>query len=150
MSSRGKWKRSASSFSTRLLSCASSGPKRRRNTRRRSRSATPPKPGAASASAKAVQEATAKAQADSSAREELLKREFVGERNVLTTRIASLEQTAKEQSAQILKFSQQAEKAYSQVQDIAVQAIEGSSNFKSLTSLQQLLAEQGRKPGAEK
>ena len=56
----------------------------------------------------------------------------------------------KEQSTQILKFSQQAEKAYTQVQDIAVKAIEGSSNFKSLTSLQQLLTEQGRKQGQEK
>ena len=32
------------------------------------------------------------------AKEELLKREFAGERNVLTTRITALEQTAKEQS----------------------------------------------------
>ena len=69
---------------------------------------------------------------------------------MLNTRITSLEQTVKEQATQILKFSQQAEKAYAQVQDIAVKAIEGSSNFKSLTSLHQLLTEQGRKQGQEK
>jgi hypothetical protein len=105
---------------------------------------------APAAVAKAVADATARAQTDASAREELLKREFAGEKNVLTTRIESLEQTVKERAAQILKFSQQAEKAYMQVQDIAVKAIEGSANFKSLASLQQLLTEQGRKQGQEK
>ncbi len=99
---------------------------------------------------KAVAAAVARAQADGASREELLQREFAGEKNVLTTRLAALEQTTKEQSAQILKLSQQAEKAYTQVQDIAVKAIEGSANFRSLTSLQQLLTEQGRKPGQEK
>src|SRR4030043_837407 len=53
-------------------------------------------------------------------REELQRKEFVGERNVLTTRIESLEKIVKEQSEQIAKFSQQLEKAYQQVQDIAV------------------------------
>jgi len=103
-----------------------------------------------SAVARAVKEAIDKAGIDASAREELLKREFAGEKNVLTTRITSLEQAVKEQSAQLSKLSQQAEKAYSQVQDIAVKAIEGSSSFKSLTNLQQLLADQGRKASSDK
>jgi hypothetical protein len=100
--------------------------------------------------AQAISQATENAQEDAVAREELLKREFAGEKNVLTTRIGSLEATVKEQAAQLQKLSQQAEKAYTQVQDIAVKAIEGSSNFKSLTSLQQLLADQGRKQSQEK
>lgn len=100
--------------------------------------------------AKAARDALAASQADAAGREELLKRDFAGERNVLTTRIASLEQTVKEQAAQLQKLAQQSEKAYAQVQDIAVKAIEGSSNSRSLASLQQILAEQGRKPGAEK
>jgi hypothetical protein len=100
--------------------------------------------------AKAVKEATTRLQSDSSAKEELLKREFAGERNVLTTRITSLEHTVKEQSDQLAKLASQADKAYSQVQDIAVKAIEGSSNFKSLTNLQQLLADQGRRQAQEK
>ena len=100
--------------------------------------------------ARAAKEAADKAQRDAAAREELLKREFAGERNVFTTRIESLEATVKEQAAQLQKLSQQAEKAYVQVQDIAVKAIEGSSGFKSLTNLQQLLADQGRKAVAEK
>jgi hypothetical protein len=41
---------------------------------------------------------------------------------------------------------EQSEKAYSQVQEIAVRAIEGSGSSKQLAQLQQLLAEQVRKP----
>jgi hypothetical protein len=100
--------------------------------------------------AKAVKDATTRVQQDSSAREELLKREFAGEKNVLSTRISSLEQTAKEQSDQIAKLLAQAEKAYGQVQEIAVRAIEGSANSKQLASLQQLLADQGRKTQGER
>lgn len=100
--------------------------------------------------AKAVKDATSRQQQDSTSREELLKREFAGERNVLTTRIASLEQTAKEQSDQIARLLSQSEKAYGQVQEIAVRAIEGSANAKQLTNLQQMLADQSRKSGGER
>lgn len=99
---------------------------------------------------KAVKESVERVQLEAKTREELLKKEFDGERNVLNTRIASLERTVKEQQEQIAKLSQQSEKAYSQVQDIAVRAIEGSSHFQSLSSLQQLVAEQTRKQGQEK
>jgi hypothetical protein len=100
--------------------------------------------------ARAVKEATQRLQADAATREELLKNQFAGERNVLTTRITALENTVKEQSEHIGRLSGQADKAYAQVQDIAVKAIEGSSNFKSLTSLGQLFAEQSRRQPAEK
>jgi len=100
--------------------------------------------------ARAVKEAAARQQQDSTSREEILKRESAGEKNVLTTRIASLEHTAKEQADQITKLLQQSEKAYGQVQEIAVRAIEGSANTKQLASLQQLLAEQGRKGQGER
>lgn len=99
---------------------------------------------------KAVKETTERMNLDAKNREELLKKEFIGEKNVLTTRIESLEKTVKEQSAQIASLSQLQEKAYQKVQDIAVKAIEGSSSFKSLTSLQQLLSEQVKKPSQEK
>ncbi len=100
--------------------------------------------------AKAVKENTARLQQEASSREELLKREFAGERNVAGTRIVALEQTVKEQSDQIIKLLQQAEKAYGQVQEIAVRAIEGSGSAKQLASLQQLLAEQSRKGSSER
>lgn len=100
--------------------------------------------------AKAVKEATDRQRQESAAREELLQREFAGERNVLTTRITSLEQTAKEQADQITRLLAQAEKAYAQVQEIAVRAIEGSGSAKQLANLQQMLADQVRKGGGER
>lgn len=100
--------------------------------------------------ARAVKETNDRNRSDAASREELLKREFAGERNVLTTRITALEQMVKEQSEQIARLGSQAEKAYVQVQDIAVKAIEGSSASKSLASLQQMLAEQSRRPAQEK
>jgi hypothetical protein len=99
---------------------------------------------------KAIKETTEKLTLEAKNREELVKKEFIGERNVLTTRIESLEKIVKEQSEQIAKFSQQLEKAYQQVQDIAVKTIEGSSNIKSFANLQQWISEQTRKSPQEK
>ena len=95
-------------------------------------------------------ESLSRHQQDAAAREELLKREFAGERNVLTTRIHLLEQTVKEQADHITRLQDRSDKAYGQVQDIAVRAIEGSATAKQLTSLQQLLADQARKAGGER
>ena len=100
--------------------------------------------------AKAIKETTEKLNLEAKNREELQKKEFVGERNVLTTRIESLEKSVKEQSEQIAKFSQQLEKAYQQVQEIAVKTIEGSSTIKSFANLQQWVSEQTRKAPQEK
>lgn len=99
---------------------------------------------------KAVDTEVERVQRDAKNKEDLVKKEFDGERKVLTTRIEALERTVKEQSEQIAKLSQQSEKAYTQLQDIAIKAVEGSSNVKSLTSLQQLVAEQARRPAQEK
>jgi len=99
---------------------------------------------------KAVKDTMEEIKLEAKNREELLIKEFDGERNVLTTRIESLEKTVKEQGEQIVKLSGQLENSYQKVQDIAVKAIEGSSNLKSLTSLQQLVTEQTRKQPQEK
>ncbi len=98
---------------------------------------------------KAVKEAVQRVESEAKNREELLKKEFDGERNVLNTRIESLEKTVAEQNEQIAKLSQQVDKAYGQVQDIATKAIEGTSQSQSLTKLQQLVAEQTRKQSPE-
>ena len=92
--------------------------------------------------------ATERLQQQHKAALELLRRELEGEKNVLAARIAGLERTVEEQSEQITRLEQQAEKAYAQIQEIAVRAIEGSASSKQLASLQQLLAEQVRKPAA--
>ena len=100
--------------------------------------------------AKAIKETTEKLTLEAKNREELMKKEFIGERNVLTTRIESLEKTVKEQSEQVNKLTQQLEKAYQQVQEIAVKTIEGSSTVKSFANLQQWISEQTRKAPQEK
>ncbi|MBU1206809.1 MAG: hypothetical protein KKH04_07780 [Proteobacteria bacterium] len=99
---------------------------------------------------KAVKETTERLNLEAKNREELLKKEFIGERNVLTTRIESLEKTVKEQSAQIAGLTQFLEKANQKVQEIAVKALESSAAAKSFASLQQLLNEQTKKTGQEK
>ena len=99
---------------------------------------------------KAIKETTERLNLEAKNREELLKKEFAGEKNVLTTRIESLEKLAKEQSEQIAKLGLQLEKAYQQVQDIAVKTIEGASSAKSLANLQQWVGEQMKKPSSEK
>jgi len=99
---------------------------------------------------KAMKETTEKLTLEAKNREELMKKEFLGERNVFTTRIESLEKIVKEQNEQIAKLSQQLEKAYQQVQEIAVKTIEGSSTIKSFANLQQWINEQTRKSPQEK
>jgi chromosome segregation ATPase len=99
---------------------------------------------------KAIKETTDRLNLEAKNREELVKKEFIGERNVLTTRIESLEKSVKEQNEQIAKLSQQLEKAYQQVQEIAVKTIEGSSTIKSFANLQQWISEQTRKAPQEK
>ena len=62
----------------------------------------------------------------------------------------SLKKTLKEQNEQTAKLSQQLEKAYQQVQEIAVKTIEGSSTVKSFANLQQWISEQTKKQSSEK
>ncbi len=100
--------------------------------------------------AKAVKETGERLSGEARNREELLKKEFTGEKNVLTTRIESLEKTVKEQNAQIAALTQFLEKANQKVQEIAVKALESASAQKSLSSLQQLLGEQMKKQAQEK
>ncbi len=99
---------------------------------------------------KAVKETADRLKLEAKNREELLKKEYDGDRNVLTTRIESLEQMVKEQSDRIGKLSQQLEAAYQKVQGIAEKAIDGSSQYKSFTELQKIMADQGRKASSEK
>jgi hypothetical protein len=101
-----------------------------------------------SATEHATAEAAQRVQQQHQGAQELLRRELEGEKNVLATKIAALERTVQEQAEQLSRLQQQAEKAHSQVQEIAVRAIEGSASAKQLAHLQQLLAEQVRKGGS--
>jgi hypothetical protein len=93
----------------------------------------------------AVKETRTRIEQEAKAREDLLKKDFEGERNVLTTRIQSLEQTVKDQKDQLQKLAQQLEKSYQKVEDIAVKTVEGSAHSKTLADLRNLLGEQIRK-----
>jgi hypothetical protein len=99
---------------------------------------------------RAVKETTERITFEAKAKEELLKKESEGERNVLNTRIDALEKTIAEQSERMTRISQQLEDAYQKVQDIAVKTVEGASNTNSLSNLQQLIGEQLRKQTSEK
>ena len=72
---------------------------------------------------KAVKETAEKLTAEAAKNEELLRKTFEGEKNVLSTRIAALEQVAADQKKQLELLASQLDKAYGKVQDIAVKAV---------------------------
>jgi hypothetical protein len=99
---------------------------------------------------RAVKDAADRLKLEAKNREDLLRKEFEGERNVAAARNEALEKMNKDLSDQNARFAKQLDAAYQKVQEIAEKAIEGSSQAKSLADLQKLLAEQGRKISAEK
>ncbi len=72
---------------------------------------------------KAVKETTDRMTAESAKNEELLRKTFEGEKNVLSTRIQAFEQIGADQKKQIDLLASQLDKAYGKVQDIAVKAV---------------------------
>jgi hypothetical protein len=88
-----------------------------------------------------VKAAVDKQQLEAKYRLELLQKEFDGEKNVLTTKLASLEAVVKEQAARITKLNEQIERSYSQVQDIALKAVEGSASIKAFAPAPQRQSE---------
>jgi DNA repair exonuclease SbcCD ATPase subunit len=80
---------------------------------------------------KAVKDATEKLKMEAKHKEELLVSEVHGEKKVFNIQIEALNKTIKEQAAQIKQLSDQIEKSYSQVQDIAVKAVEGAASVKA-------------------
>jgi len=82
--------------------------------------------------AKAVTEATEKLKADGKKNEELNNKGFEGEKNVLMTKIESLENMVTVQNKQIENFNKQLENAYAKLQDVAVEAV-GRSQVHHMT-----------------
>ena len=91
--------------------------------------------------AREVKAAVEKVQTEAKFRLELVQKEFEGERNVLQARITSLEALVKDQSVQLAKMNEQVEKSYTQVQAIAVKAVEGTAA--KITSVVQPQQRQG-------
>ena len=101
------------------------------------------------AMAAAVKETSERIQREAKYQQDLLQKDFEGQKNVLTSRIQSLEKAVKEQAEQLGKLSQQQEAAYQKIQDVAVKAIEGASKLGSFGSLVHTLKEQTRKQATE-
>lgn len=99
---------------------------------------------------KAVKEATDRLKLEAKNRDDLLQKQFEGERNVLTTRIEGLEKAAKDLAEQSGRLNKQLDAAYLKVQEIAEKTIESAGHAKMSADLQKLLVDQGRKGGAEK
>ncbi|HNS20041.1 MAG TPA: hypothetical protein PKH24_06055 [Sedimentisphaerales bacterium] len=99
--------------------------------------------------AAAVKETTERVGREAKYQQDLVQKDFEGQKNVLTARIQSLEKTVKEQAEQLVKLSQQQEAAYQKIQDVAVKAIEGASKLGSFGSLVHTLKEQTRKQANE-
>lgn len=98
---------------------------------------------------KAVADATERLTATSNAHIALLKAEFEGEKNVLLSKLESVQATVQRQAEQIGKLTQQHEMAYEKVQNIAVRAIEGSAGLKSIANLQDAISDQLKKQSRE-
>ena len=99
--------------------------------------------------AAAAKDATERIAREAKYQQDLLQKDFEGQKNVLTSRIQSLEKTAKEQADQLAKLSQQQESAYQKIQDVAVKAIEGASKVGSFAGLVHTLKEQTKKQTTE-
>jgi hypothetical protein len=95
----------------------------------------------------AVKEISDKLKLEAKNREDLSRKEFEGERNVLMAKNEALEKSGKDLVAANAKLAQQLEAAYQKVQDIAEKTVEGTSQSKSLADLQKLFIEQSRKTG---
>lgn len=99
---------------------------------------------------KTVKEATDRLKLEAKNREDLLHKQFEGERNVLTTRIEGLEKAVKDLVEQNGRLTKQLDAAYLKVQDIAEKTIESAGHAKMSADLQRLLVDQGRKTASDK
>ncbi|MCX5646897.1 MAG: hypothetical protein NTZ17_19790 [Phycisphaerae bacterium] len=99
--------------------------------------------------AAAAKDATERIGREAKYQHDLLQKDFEGQKNVLTSRIQSLEKTVKEQADQLARLSQQQESAYQKIQDVAVKAIEGASKVGSFAGLVHTLKEQTKKQTSE-
>jgi hypothetical protein len=75
---------------------------------------------------KAIDETTERLTGDFKKNEALLQAKFEGEKNVLLSKIESLENLVKAQEAQVTELSKRNEQAYEKVQDIANRAVAGA------------------------
>jgi len=102
-------------------------------------------PGELSASVeRAEREGTQRAETRFKQEELLRAKEADGDKRVAELRIAALEQMVAKQAAQIDGLTKKLEEANTQVQAIAVKAIEGASNSRALNTINEIAMEQAK------
>ncbi|EAY25221.1 coiled-coil domain-containing protein [Microscilla marina] len=97
---------------------------------------------------KAVKRAEAEGKAvierDAKEKAELLEKEVESEKQIFELTIESLDNTIQSQNSRITSLSKQLENALQQAQDLAVKAIEGSSNSESFNAIREIALEQAK------
>lgn len=95
---------------------------------------------------RAVAETTERLQNEAKKNEELLAKGYEGEKNVLKTKIESLEKLVADQQRQIETLSRQMDTAYGKVQEIAVKAVSGKGQEGYHTAVRQYAEETKKHP----
>ncbi|WP_299452229.1 hypothetical protein [uncultured Microscilla sp.] len=97
---------------------------------------------------KAIKRAEAEGKAvierDAKEKAELLEKEVESEKRIFELTIESLDNTIQSQNSRITSLSKQLENALQQAQDLAVKAIEGSSNSESFNAIREIALEQAK------
>jgi len=93
---------------------------------------------------KAKEEGKGIAQYQAKVKADLLAKETEGQQRTYELRIQSLQETLDTQGNRIQSLCKQLDAALKQVQDLAVKAIEGTANQKSLQSMKEIAIEQAR------
>lgn len=93
---------------------------------------------------KATEEGKGIANYQAKVKADLYGKEVEGQKRFYELRIQSLEETIKNQEGRLVTLSKQLEAALKQVQDLAVKAIEGSSNLSSSQVLKEIALEQAK------
>jgi hypothetical protein len=93
---------------------------------------------------KATEEGKGIAYYQAKVKSDLYGKEVEGQKRFYEQRLQSLEQTITNQETRILNLSKQLESALKQVQDLAVKAIEGTSNVNSYQAMKEIALEQAK------
>jgi hypothetical protein len=104
----------------------------------------------ANAVKKAEEAVKVAAQKQAEADAKLMAKEIEGDKRVSALKIASLEEKIAAQTTQLESLTKQLAAANTQVQDIAVKAIEGASGLKALSAVNEIALEQAKTSASKK
>ena len=99
---------------------------------------------------KATEEGKGIATYQAKVKSDLYAKEVEGQKRFYEQRLQSLEQTITNQETRLQNLSKQLESALKQVQDLAVKAIEGTSNVNSYQAMKEIALEQAKSQAKDK